>query len=149
MSSTVSKRYARDNDLPDPSRAQTAISRIGPPAVCTKSRAENAMKMIMRVKAVSCLLPPKPFQSHFVSVVSVVQASLHPGDRRRACTGLHFDLVIRAAFSEHPGDFQTLRHRLDFVHCAQIIKENIAFLNRLQCQNRFEQLVNGFIVQLL
>ena len=61
MSSTVSKRYARDNDLPDPSRAQTAISRIGPPAVCTKSRAENAMKMIMRVKAVSsaCYRPSR------------------------------------------------------------------------------------------
>src|SRR5690606_23182783 len=71
-------------------------------------------------------LPAQPLQSHLIPVISIVQATLNPGDRSCTCPGLGLNLVVRAALAKHPSYLQPLRHGFNLIHRTQVIEEDIA-----------------------
>lgn len=67
-------------------------------------------------------------QHQLISVRSVIEATLHAGNRGRARTRLRLNMIIRIPLAKHPGDLEPLRQRLYFVNRAQVFKKHVTFI---------------------
>ena len=91
---------------------------------------------------------PHPFQNQLIAVCAIKQAAIDPADRRGACAGDGFDLVVGLFRREELRHLKALGNCLEFLDGADILKETIAFLFIFQKQYCLKQIIGFDVFQL-
>lgn len=78
-----------------------------------------------------------------------MERTVYSAYRSRACAGLGNDIAVNLALTEHFCNDDTLRESLDFGNGAKVLKEIVAFIDRLELQYRFKQIINAFVLQFI
>lgn len=77
-------------------------------------------------------------ENDLIAVAAVLDSTVDPADRSGTCAGFFYDFMKYVSFMQHFCYLQTLCHGIQFLIGAQILEEGIAFLCRVQHQDRLE-----------